>query len=563
MKKKIAVLLAGCFLAVAAAVPGGPQRTEAALASGAAGDMFSPAQAAPAKRKLTKEEQAAVLLQKAEADVKSHPDRFEAYAARAKAYFMKGEMEKAMADMNHAVSLAPKNPAVYWLRAGYYVKLKQGAAAGRDWNTALSLNPPDALRLKIYNNRGRWNLQEKKYADAVSDFQSGLSCIPAGNGVGLSAQYILIGHAYRKLEDFPRAEENYKKAMDMNPKAYQPLESLGNLYAENLKQYARGRECFDKAIALDPKAPILYRRAAQISNKMGKPEDTVSYITKGIALRPKMDYYYTIRGNAYRELHKYDLALADLDKAIELNPKAPLSHTMRGHVYIDLKKWDRALQDYNEAITLSPKKRDDLYFFRGLMYIMTDQDEKALADLLTASSLNPNNDNYYVFIGDLYVEMDKRQEAVSYYEKAAALEPKAAYIFNNMGYSYHKLGRNDRALACLTRGIDVDPDFPETYRSRARVYESMGQLDKALADMDHFLTLQPKNATGYLIRAEFYEKAGKKELAEKDRNKAKELGPDHEDKIDETGAIISSPDWNYIEYKKARKAREAKKGGSL
>lgn len=362
MKRKIAVLLAGCLMSVAAAVPGGPQRTEAALASGAAGDMFSPAQAAPAKRKLTKEEQAAVLLQKAEADVKSHPDRFEAYAARAKAYFMKGEMEKAMADMNHAVSLAPKNPAVYWLRAGYYVKLKQGAAAGRDWNTALSLNPPDALRLKIYNNRGRWNLQEKKYADAVSDFQSGLSCIPAGNGVGISAQYILIGHAYRKWKDFPRAEENYKKAMDMNPKAYQPLESLGNLYAENLKQYARGRECFDKAIALDPKAPILYRRAAQISNKMGKPEDTVSYITKGIALRPKMDYYYTIRGNAYRELHKYDLALADLDKAIELNPKVPLSHTMRGHVYIDLKKWDRALQDYNEAIALSPKKRDDLYF---------------------------------------------------------------------------------------------------------------------------------------------------------------------------------------------------------
>ena len=79
------------------------------------------------------------------------------YSERAVVYFYLKQLDKSMADMNHAASLEPDNPYRYSSRA--YIKDAMGDLDGaiEDYERAVTLDPEDSI---AYNNLGL--LQEKK-----------------------------------------------------------------------------------------------------------------------------------------------------------------------------------------------------------------------------------------------------------------------------------------------------------------------------------------------------------------------------------------------------------------
>ncbi len=61
------------------------------------------------------------------------------------------------------------------------------------------------------------------------------------------------------------------------------------------------------------------------------------------------------------------------------------------------------------------------------------------------------------------------------------------------------------------------------YVYRGMNYNAKKEHDKAIADFSKALELDPKHAFAYKNRADAYEAKGEKMLADKDRQKAKEL----------------------------------------
>lgn len=484
IKRKIVVLLAGCFLSMAAVAPSFAESAAAPAKAAGAGnvlgslythiseDMKAEAPSLKARPvQLTPEQGKKLLSAMAEKAVKEHPDRFEAFVFRGSMYYINGEKEKGFADLDHAVSLAPENPLSYGSRAEFYARDGKDKEALQDWDKALSLNPTDEVRDKIYFQRGLFHMARKQNEEAVSDFKEDLKYI---NPKLRFAVHLAMGDCYSRLGNKEEAEKSYREAVKERPDHPVCWLAMGDFYSEQMKKYDKAESCYDKAIALYPRSALFLRSAGLNALKMNRNEKALDYFTKSIAASPSYWQGYSLRGSTYALIEEYEPAAADFTKAMELKKEPDaLLLTLRGDCYNKLGLNAKAVEDYTKAVELDPKNADA---FESMGYIYS-----------------------------LKGEHDK---AIPYYEKAIALHPKKGEAYNNLGYTWFQKGNKDKALEYLSKAIEVDPTYAESYRSRAEVYESMGEYDKALKDMDHFVTLSPKDAKGRQFRDRLAKKAG-------------------------------------------------------
>lgn len=272
MKRKMISMLAACLLSAAAiaqafaeggaapsAKPAGAQEVLERLYTHISEDAKAEAPSLkPAAVRLTPEQGKKLLSAMAERAVKEHPDRFEAYVFRGAMYYTNGEKEKCFADLDHAVTLAPENPLAYGSRAEFSARDGRDKEALQDWDKALSLNPTDEVKDKVYMQRGLFHMSRKQYEAAASDFKNDLKYVNPKLRFGVQ---IFTGDCYAKLGKNGEAEKSYREAVKDNPKNPLCWDMLGHFYNFTMKQHDKAKECYDKALALAPKSDMILREA--------------------------------------------------------------------------------------------------------------------------------------------------------------------------------------------------------------------------------------------------------------------------------------------------------------
>lgn len=104
--------------------------------------------------------------------IAQHPDDADAYLMRSRAYYFGGKLDAALADVDKALDLAPKNPYNWTFRCQVKKQMRMFYAALNDCNHALEIDPgiPEA-----YWARGTLYLNEHSFAKAVDDFSTYLN----------------------------------------------------------------------------------------------------------------------------------------------------------------------------------------------------------------------------------------------------------------------------------------------------------------------------------------------------------------------------------------------------
>ncbi len=99
-----------------------------------------------------------------------------------------------------------------------------------------------------YYNRGNRYLQKEQYQQAVEDFK-----VAVGKYNYDPDFYTNLGVAYRKIGDFPNAEDAYKKSLKLNDKDWMPWNDLANVYLkqDKLKETVA---TFQRALKCNPPA---------------------------------------------------------------------------------------------------------------------------------------------------------------------------------------------------------------------------------------------------------------------------------------------------------------------
>lgn len=146
------------------------------------------------------------------------PHHGDYHATRGAAYFAKGDLDKAMADLNKALSIR-QAPEFYFQRALINLAKREVDAGKADLAQVMKLKPEFA---QAYLIRGIIAYNEAEYQEALKNFEGTLQRIPS--------MYVAIfarGVTKKKLGDVEGGAKDIKEARGMSPNVDKDLEAFG------------------------------------------------------------------------------------------------------------------------------------------------------------------------------------------------------------------------------------------------------------------------------------------------------------------------------------------------
>ena len=169
--------------------------------------------------------------------------RQETYAGRGLAYGVLGQYDKAIQDLSVAIRIDPKYIKGYSNRGVTYSTLGQSDKAIEDFSRAIELDStfPEAYmnRSIAYGKMSSWN-------EAIMDGQKASRLSPDNAGV-----YTKLGYYYLGEGDLATAEEQFKKAVNLDVTKFDPFLGLAIIYySKGFK--ADAKTWLDQAKGLEP-----------------------------------------------------------------------------------------------------------------------------------------------------------------------------------------------------------------------------------------------------------------------------------------------------------------------
>ncbi|MCP4261610.1 MAG: protein kinase [Planctomycetes bacterium] len=194
-----------------------------------------------------------------------------------------------------------------------------------------------------------------------------------------------------------------------NKKAYEHYLSGKEYY--NRRDYRLAIEMLDKTVKLDPNLALAY---AQLS-------------------RAHLSMYWNSIDRTQARLKKAEKAVF---KAQNINPDLPEVHLALGHYYYHgLREYDRALKEFAIVLRTQPYNDEALAF---TCYVQRKQGkfEKALANIIRASEINPLNQELAMDIPEILIVLERYSEAEYYCNRAISRFPFSAHPYRVKAWVY-------------------------------------------------------------------------------------------------------------------------------
>jgi tetratricopeptide (TPR) repeat protein len=354
----------------------------AVLALLAAAGALRADDAAPAVERglrLLQENRLPEALDALSAVVRAHPDSGAAHAARAQVYSRMGDTDRALADADRAVALAPRDPAAWEARGLVRIARNDWPGVEADFSRALELKPADGRFLAF---RGYARARQGRPADAVPDYSKALETMAEDHSV-----WDFRGEAYRALGQLEPAVADLTRAVRLAPGNPAYREHRGTAYLA-AGQPRKAVADFTAALDADGRNPDYWNDRCVAYSRTGQWEYMLRDATKAAALDPANGVYAANRGVALGRLGRPREALDEFGRALKLLPDHPGVRFERGLVLADLADWPAALADFTEVTPRSPGHAD-AWNRRGVCHLRLEQSDEALAAYTRAVGLAP------------------------------------------------------------------------------------------------------------------------------------------------------------------------------
>jgi predicted Zn-dependent protease len=141
--------------------------------------------------------------------LRSCPDSSEGYLGRAVAWYLTGDLDKALHDLNEAISVDPFIGETFCTRGSVWDAKGRLDEAIRDYTEAIRLNP---LHPVAYHNRGRAWMKNRELDKALADFDDAIRLDPL-----VSSAYYNRGRIFADKNELEKALKDYTEAIRLDP----------------------------------------------------------------------------------------------------------------------------------------------------------------------------------------------------------------------------------------------------------------------------------------------------------------------------------------------------------
>lgn len=169
------------------------------------------------------------------------------------------------------------------------------------------------------------------------------------------------------MGDILRAKERFKEAVVAYDRAFARIPKVGKRYwsllysrgiaLERSKDWPRAQADFLKALELQPDQPYVLNYLGYTWVERGQNlKRAQSMIEKAVAQRPRDGYIVDSLGWVLYRLKKYKAAVKNLERAVELRPEDPVINDHLGDAYWRVGRANEARFQWSRALSLKPDK---------------------------------------------------------------------------------------------------------------------------------------------------------------------------------------------------------------
>src|SRR5437763_11460099 len=501
----------------------------------------------------------------AEAKLQHLPQQDNPYSevANAVVAIRKGDLSKAEAALNHALSLDPKCAQAHIGLAQLSLNKKDNARAGQEIKAAADLSPVRSRERLTYAEFkmqtgdkeearsylqdltklardfiGAWILQaklaqsEKKYDEVATLLQNVFSRDPDNiEGRVVQAQELLgKGDIKQGTDILERAEKSFAN----NPLIKYQL-ALAYLQGRNTTQATSELE---QAVKIAPKYVDAIVLLAQLRLRAGDPRSVITPLESALQLRPDITHIRTLLADAYQAVGRSEDAASLIREQIKKTPEDSQSYLVLGVILKQQKKDDEARKAFEKSLELNPQ---------NVVAIdqLTDLDLAAKAFSAIHQRANahlqkePQSAPAYYIHGRSYVMEKNFAAAETALKKAIELDPNLAAAYNLLVAISVQTNKLPEALKELETVLAKNPQYSPALLTSGIIFERMGDFAKARDNYEKVLALNPKFAPALNNLAYIYsEKLNNLNRAGELARKAHELAPAEPSVQDTLGWVL-------------------------
>lgn len=297
-----------------------------------------------------------------EKQIIENPESSNGYAKRSYYYAERGELDKALEDINRALIINPNVAYLNYTKAELLFN-KAGATLNAllyDQSEIYINNTikQDSVYVDAYILKARINIIRKNAENALDDINNALRISPT-----LSEPYSLRGFIYQRLGNNILAQTSYQTALEMDANNYDANSGLGYIYY--LDTNANGLIYFDAAAMLDTNAIAPIRNKGLLLKNLNRIEEAKLEFKKILEKDSTFAEAYYNLGVCEIDSYRDSLDMKTKDSivnnainyfklAVDLNPNYVKALYNLGYSYEFKKNKKEALKYYKRAVNLAP-----------------------------------------------------------------------------------------------------------------------------------------------------------------------------------------------------------------
>ncbi len=214
----------------------------------------------------------------------------------------------------------------------------------------------------------------------------------------------------------------------------------------------KAEEYYKKALEIDPDHDASLYELARIYMWQSRPDDAILLMNKAIAINGQNVWYKLFLAELYKRTMQFDKVVEVYENLVETHPDVidyqydlALSYIITGDYKKALVTYDHLeeLIGVNEELSLKKQK----------LYLSLKKPKKALEEIEKLVARNPDNTRYLEILAESYIQIGEDDKALETYRKIAQLDPENPYIRISLSDFYRKKGEDQKAFEELKLGF--------------------------------------------------------------------------------------------------------------
>jgi TolB-like protein/Tfp pilus assembly protein PilF len=311
-------------------------------------------------------------------------------------------------------------------------------------------NNPEAYQLYL-KGRFFWEKRsEKDLKKAIVYFQQAVDLDP-----DYALAYAGIAHCYAPLsslgyvpakEGRPRQKAAAMKALELDDTLAEAHTVLAAYLFSYEWDWVRSEQEFKRAMDLNPNYPTTYLWYGVFLEKLGRQEENLAARRRAQELDPLNMVINQSVGRALFLNGRTDQAIEQLLKTLELHPSYPPAHSDLGEIYLQQGRYEEAIAQFQQA-----EDKGSL----GHAYAVSGNRSEAQKLLAELKERSPQRYNAPFEIALIYTGLGDKDRAFAWLEKAYA-ERITPLITIKIDQRFNSL-RSDARFADLLRRVGLAP----------------------------------------------------------------------------------------------------------